>query len=112
MADETIAREIAYYYPNPMWRDGDWIKNLIVFFDGVALLVPRYIRNKPDLIDPAIVEGLRNNNLLHILEPETVIDAQATETLASALTDIIVSGALDTLTADTAFHELSMSRLL
>ena len=109
--DRAPTKEIAYYYPNPMWRDGDWVKNLIVFFDGIALLVPQYMRDKPDMIDPAVVEGLRRHNLFHILEPETVVDAKATETLASALTDIIASGALDALTTDTAFHELSMSRL-
>ena len=25
-------REIAFYYPNPMWDYGDWIKNLVLFF--------------------------------------------------------------------------------
>jgi hypothetical protein len=42
-----------------MWQDGDWIKNLILFFDGVALLVPDYLRDKPENVDPAIVAGLR-----------------------------------------------------
>jgi hypothetical protein len=35
------ALEIVFYYPNPMWRSGNWIKNLILFFDGVGLLVVR-----------------------------------------------------------------------
>jgi hypothetical protein len=105
-------KEIAFYYPNPMWRQGDWIKNLILFFDGVALLVPSYMRDKPDIADPAIVTGLREHGLLHIIEPETAVDKAATEQLASALMDIISSGALDNLaTTDTKFHEISRSRL-
>lgn len=105
-------KELAFYYPNPMWMDGDWIKNLILFFDGVALLVPEYMKDRIEQYDPAIVAGLREHNLLTIIEPEIAVDKMASSTLATIMTDIIVSGALDTLARDsTAFHELSMSRL-
>jgi hypothetical protein len=30
VAEETVSKEIAYYYPNPMWDSGDWVKNLIL----------------------------------------------------------------------------------
>ena len=104
--------EIAFYYPNPMWRSGNWVKNLILFFDGVGLLVPNYMLDRPDVLDPAIVSGLREHGLLHILEPENVVDAAATKRLASAMTDIITSGALDRLAMEpTEFAELSYSRL-
>ncbi len=106
-----VPKEIAYYYPNPMWQHGDWVKSLIVFFDGIALLVPEYMKDKPELVDPAIVAGLNEHHLLHILQPEQVVDAEATAQLATALTDIIVSGVLDDLPKETDFHELSMSRL-
>jgi hypothetical protein len=105
-------RELAFYYPNPMWTDGDWIKNLVLFFDGIALLVPGYMKRRPEEIDPAIVSGLRKHNLLQIVKPEKAVDKPATEKLAMALTDVISSGVLDDLAKDdTAFHELSMSRL-
>jgi len=108
----TKVKELAFYYPNPMWTRGDWIKNLILFFDGVALLVPGYMRRRPEEIDPAIVAGLKQHNLLQIIKPEKAVDKFATEKLASALTDIISSGVLDGLAKEeTAFHELSMSRL-
>jgi hypothetical protein len=29
---KTILPEIAFYYPNPYWRDSSWAKNLILFF--------------------------------------------------------------------------------
>jgi hypothetical protein len=110
LANEALS-EIAYYYPNPMWDRGDWIKNLILFFDGVALLVPDYLKEKPRYVDPAIVEGLEQNKLLHILEPETVVDAAATEQLAAVLEEIIASGSFNAIGEGTDFHELSMSRL-
>ena len=105
-------RELAFYYPNPMWAYGDWIKNLVLFFDGIALLVPNYMKERPEELDRPIVVGLREQGLLEIIEPERAVNKSATEKLAMAMTDIIASGVLDKLTKEeTAFHELSMSRL-
>lgn len=105
-------KELAFYYPNPMWYHADWVKNLILFFDGIALLVPAYMKRRPEELDPAIVAGLRNHDLLYIIEPEKAVDKTATDKLAKAMTEIIASGALDDLAKEeTSFHELSMSRL-
>ena len=95
--DNTITREIAFYYPNPIWRYGDWIKNLVLFFDGIALLVPDYMTDRPEQIDGPVIVGLRERGLLEIIEPERAVDKSATEQLASTLTDIITSGMLDEL---------------
>ena len=104
--------EVAFYYPNPIWMEGDWVKNLVLYFDGIALLVPDYMVDRLEEFDPAIITGLREHGLLHIIRPEEAVDKSATENLASALTDIIVSGTLDALAKDTTdFHELSRSRL-
>lgn len=108
----TSPPEIAFYYPNPTWYSGDWVKSLILFFDGVGLLVPTYMKDRPEMADPSIVAGLREHGLLHILEPEAVVDAAATAQLATTMTDIITSGALDRLaTEGSEFAELSYSRL-
>jgi hypothetical protein len=34
---------LAFYYPGPSWRirESEWIKSLLLFFDGIALLVPK-----------------------------------------------------------------------
>jgi hypothetical protein len=61
------AAELAFYYPNPIWMNGDWIKNLILFFDGVALLVPKYMKGRIEDFDPAIVAGLKQHDFLHII---------------------------------------------
>lgn len=109
---QTNVAEVAYYYPNFIWNYGDWIKNLVLFFDGVALLVPQYMKERPEEVEPALITGLRQNGLLHILEPEKVVDQKATEELAGAMTDVIASGILDELAKDeTQFHALSYSRL-
>jgi hypothetical protein len=113
MADEAVQkRDLAFYYPNWMWSSGDWIKNLILFFDGVALLVPNYMGDAPEEVDPAIVAGLKQYGLLEIIEPEKAVNKSATEKLATALTDIITSGALDDLAKQqTAFQTISRSRM-
>jgi hypothetical protein len=71
------------------------------------------LREKPERLDPELVLPLREKGLLHNIEPEDQVDAEATKQLATALSGIISSGALDELAAqpDAAFHELSMSRL-
>jgi len=33
-------KEIAFYYPGPIWHRSDWIKTLILFFDGIGILLP------------------------------------------------------------------------
>jgi hypothetical protein len=104
---------VAFYYPGPIWRGTDYIKNLLLFFDGVALLVPEYMRERPFQLDPAITSGLEQEGLLHILEPESLLDRAATETLATQLVNVIASGALDDLAALDArpYEELSQSRM-
>ena len=66
--------EIGFYCPNQFWYSGDWIKNLILFFDGIGLLVPEYMMDRLDQSDPAMVGGLRDHGLLHVLKPETIVD--------------------------------------
>ncbi len=111
MDHANATKEVAYYYPNWMWECGDWIKNLILFFDGIAILLPAYKKGDPERLDPPIVEGLKMHNLLYIIEPEKAVDKPTTEKLATILTDVITSGALDKLDKSTNFQTLSKSRM-
>src|SRR5207245_8866331 len=77
--------ELAFYYPNPIWTNGDWIKNLILFFDGIALLVPKYMKQTIEDVDPAIVAGLTQHHLLHIIEPEKAVDKNASKALSAEI---------------------------
>ena len=109
---DTKRPEVAFYYPGWIWGAPSFIKNLLLFFDGVALLVPTYMKRRVETVDPELSQPLLDQGLLHILEPEKAVDKSATETLAKAMVEILDSGQLDSLVRDrTAFHELSYSRL-
>ena len=53
----------AFYYPGVIWRDANWVKSLTLFFDEIALLVPDYMWDRLQLLDPAIVAGLEEAGL-------------------------------------------------
>ena len=107
----TGRREIAFYYPGPIWHSSDWIKTLILFFDGVGILLPNYMKGKLESEDPSTAIPLLEKGLLHILEPEKIVDKKATKQLGKVLGEMIKSGALDKLPKDTRFHKISYSRL-
>jgi hypothetical protein len=105
-------QEVAYHF-EPYWspREGDWIKTLLLFFDGVAVLVPNYMHERPLLTDPTLAQPLADQGLLHRLSPETLVDQTTAEALTDLLDQLIRGGAFDGLEKDTAFAELSYSRL-
>ena len=110
--------DVAFYYPGQYWRDPDWIKNLILFFDGVAMLIPNYMSDHGRFDDLPVIASLREHGMFHIVRPEEKVGKKETEQLAQALEEIIVSGRLDHLTKESvygadrsSFGSLSMSRL-
>ncbi len=110
--------DVAFYYPGQYWHDTDWAKNLICFFDGIAMLIPTYMKDHSSFDDYPIISALKDHGLFHVIRPEEAIDAEATKALAEALGEIIASGRLDHLTKrnnvdirNSAFGSLSMSRL-
>ena len=106
--------ELAYYYPAPYWlpTETDKLKNLLLFFDGIAILLPRYMAGRERVADPVLADPLREMGLLKILEPETFVDQTVTEALITTLTELITSGAFDRLDRQNyAYQELSHSRL-
>jgi energy-converting hydrogenase Eha subunit C len=105
-------KQLAYYYPHPLWRDGDWIKSVLLFFDGIAVLLPSSGKDKPMERDPSIAIPLQERGLLRVLQADEIIDAAAAESMVTALSQVIERGALDDLQRDPAtFHTLSPSRL-
>ena len=89
----------------------DWIKTLILFFDGVGILLPNYMNGKLEHEDPATAIPLLDKGLLHVLEPEKIIDKKATKQLGETMSEMIESGAFNRLPKDTRFHEISYSRM-
>lgn len=104
--------ELAFYYPGHLWHRPDWMKTLLLFFDGIGLLVPEYKQTEPELADPYLAGPLREQGLLHYLIADQVVNAEVTRRLADAVVELVNGGALDSLSKDgTGFNELSMSRM-
>jgi hypothetical protein len=105
--------ETAYYYPEPYWygAEAGWLKSLLLFFDGVAILLPDYMYGRHTDADPSLSGPLEDRGLLTILRPETFVDQQVTEALADAMVDLLTAGAFDALPAEGYFAELSRSRM-
>ncbi len=113
-----MKRDFAFYYPGQYWHDSDWMKNLILFFDGISMLIPEYMEDHGSFDDYAIVSALKKQGLFNIMRPEVAVGAKETEALSRALTDIVSSGGLDHLVqttskdrAGSSFGSISMSRL-
>ena len=91
---------------------------MVLFFDGIAMLIPSYMEEYHTADDHSIIEALKDHSLFRIIRPEDAIGKEETLLLANALTDIIASGRIDHLTKEpdklnrqSAFGSLSMSRL-
>ncbi len=92
---DAVPPELAYYFPDPYWlaHEAGWIKSLLLFFDGVATLLPDYMRGRQFVADPELAEPLENLGLLHVLEPEVFVDAALSQKLAEYMIELIDSGA-------------------
>lgn len=113
-----MKQDLAFYYPGQYWHNSDWIKNLILFFDGIAMLIPEYMEEHASFDDYPVVSALKEHGLFNVVRPEAAVGARETEALARAVTDIISSGGLDHLVPTeskrrlgSSFGSLSMSRL-
>jgi len=105
-------QEVAYLH-EPYWNvgEGAWLKSLLLFFDGIAILVPGYMRDRPLYTDPTLAQPLSDQGLLHRLRPETLVGADVATALTDLLDSLIADGAFDDLEAGGSFAELSYSRL-
>ena len=103
--------DFAFYYPGQRFQNVDWIKNLICFFDGIAMLIPENMPNYRDRHAEETVLALEAHKLFRVIRPEEVIDGKATKALAKAFRKIIDSERLDHLVGSSAFHTLAKAKL-
>jgi hypothetical protein len=54
-------RDVAFYYPGHPWHHTDWMKTLLLFCDGIGLLVPEYKQGEPGAIEH-VLSTLRNRS--------------------------------------------------
>jgi hypothetical protein len=114
VTEASEVSELAYYYPEPYWlaHEGSWIKSLLLFFDGVAILLPDYMSGRELIADPSLAEPLSDRGLLRVLQPEWFVDAELSNRLAEGMVELIVGGAFDETAPEAApFAALSMSRM-
>lgn len=106
---DRAVRDVAFYYPGRWCRDS-WLKGMLLFFDGVALQVPRYsmdqVRRNPEYA------SLLDVGVLHLFEPERLFGKEEKRRVAYVLAGIIQAGCFDQLERDdTAFMEISRFQL-
>ena len=109
----TARPDVAYYYRAPYWgwQEGGWVKSLLLFFDHVSILLPKYMYGRHEYADPTLVIPLEERGLLQVLDPEGWVDQEMTEQLAEVMVELLTNGAFDDLPGEEHFHELSNSRL-
>ena len=109
----TQLPDVAYYYPAPYWgwRDGGWVKSLLLFFDRVSILLPGYMHGHHEIEDPTLVIPLEERGLLQVLEPNDWVDDEIATQLAEVVVELLTNGAFDDLPESDYFAELSQSRM-
>lgn len=112
-APTSERNEIAYYYPSPYWtsHQSEYVKTLLLFFDGVSILLPRYMGDIHRVVDETLAAPLEEQGYLHVLRPEEFVDQVAAEDLATSVVDLLTAGAFDDLPKADRFAELSRSRM-
>ena len=96
--------EWALYYPNPVWSHSNWLKNLVLFFDGIVLLAPEFTRDDPFENDSETAPRLRDAGLLEVVELRSFVDPKGAQIVAEASTDLLAS-------RDSEFQSLAYSQL-
>ena len=70
------------------------------------------MKEQPEQVDPSLVAGLREHDLLTSLEPEELVDSTAASVLATSLATLLDRGLLDELDrAEGPAASISLSRL-
>ena len=68
-----VTPDFGFYYPGQYWHSPDWIKNLVLFFDGIAMLIPEYMPDVGSFDDYPIMAALKEHGLFSIVRPEEVV---------------------------------------
>ncbi|OEJ21937.1 hypothetical protein AR457_39090 [Streptomyces agglomeratus] len=83
------AKDYLYYASDWIWPDHrlDFVKSLLLFFDGVALSLPEELANETIERSPELAQPLKEKGLLVNLDPHTHLGPDAAASLAQWLTD-------------------------
>jgi hypothetical protein len=107
---------VAYWYPEPFWADHEagTVKNLLPFFDQVAILLPDYMHGRHREANPWLTGPLEEMGLLRVLEPGRFVDTAMTTRLHEILRGLLSAGVFDSLAPPESpygYHAISRTRL-
>ena len=80
----TLART-AYYTDGIAWGSLNWPKSMLLFFEKVAVLVPTAEQDSFERSDEAVIAGLREHDVLKVLRPTDLVDANASHRIVQQL---------------------------
>jgi hypothetical protein len=86
--DASSVKNLGYYYTDWIWQDRstDFMKSMLLFFDGLTLALPSDLAAEVIERDPLLAGLLAERGLLVNFDPATTLDAATAEQLARALT--------------------------
>jgi hypothetical protein len=92
---EFSKKRYAYYAPDWIWpeKDTDYMKQMLFFFDGVAMSLPRKYFEMSVEQSPVLAQPLLERGLLINADPAEVLDSTTSDTLTEAVQE--VADALD-----------------
>jgi hypothetical protein len=83
-------KDLGYYFTDWIWQSGsiDFMKSMLLFFDGLTLALPSDIAAETIDRDPVLATPLAELGLLVNFDPVSTLDKDSAELLAVALTKI------------------------
>ena len=86
--DASSVKDLGYYYTDWIWQDRstDFMKSMLLFFDGLTLALPSDLAAEVIERDPVLAGPLAERGLLVNFDPVTTLDGATAEQLARALT--------------------------
>ena len=83
-------KDLGYYFTDWIWQSGsiDFMKSMLLFFDGLTLALPSDIAAETIDRDPVLATPLAELGLLVNFDPVSTLDKDSAELLAVALSKI------------------------
>ncbi|MBS0189676.1 MAG: hypothetical protein JSR52_00870 [Planctomycetes bacterium] len=100
---------LAYYTDGIAWSSSEWAKAMLLFFDGIGMLVPPQEDRAFEESDEAVIAGMRDANCLRVLRPDELVDQVTAKAVVDSVTRAIeeqdwrgdgINGTLDLLYLD------------
>lgn len=89
MAEATnppVRPHLAYYTDGIAWCSSEWAKSMLLFFDGIAILVPSQEDAAFRQSDEAVIVGMMNAGCLRVLRPHELVDEATATSVVGAVT--------------------------